>query len=131
MGKKILTEEMENFIFKNHNLITRKDIADYLGIRLTTVYSFCKRKKLSPVKVYKEPNRDLTKKEREIAELLVKGLSNKEIQEKLCIEKSTLSRHLMHMYDKYNLPQYTEIGKSSQRLRFALEYLRRNNKLID
>lgn len=63
MGKKILTEEMENFIFKNHNLMTRKDIADYLDINVNTVQQFCRRKKLSPVKVYKEPNRDLTKKE--------------------------------------------------------------------
>ncbi len=131
MGKKVLTEEMENFIFKNYNLMTRKNIADYLGINVKIVHSFCHRKKLITPRILKGTNPDLTKKEIEVAELLVKGLSNNEIQEKLCIEKSTLTRHLMHMYDKYNLPPYTEIGKSSQRLRFALEYLRRNNKLID
>lgn len=131
MGKKVLTEDMENFIFKNHNLMTRKAIADYLNINTVTVYSFCKRKKLSPVKLYKRPNRDLTKKEREIAELVSKGCSNKEIQEKQCITLTTVKTHLNNMYAKYGLLSYTEIGSGCLRLRFALEYLRRNNKLID
>lgn len=131
MGKKVLTEDMENFIFKNYNLMTRKDIADYLGINVKIVHSFCHRKKLGPVKLYKGPNLDLTKKEIEIAELLVKGWSNKEIQEKLCITLTTVKTHLNNIYNKYNLSGYPEIGSGCLRLRFVLEYLRRNNKLID
>lgn len=132
MGKKILTEEMENFIFKNHNLMTRKAIADYLNINYSTVQQFCVRKKLSRAFwLSRGPNPDLTEKEREIAELVSKGCSNKEIQEKQCITLATVKCHLNNMYAKYGLVSYNEIGSACKRLRFALEYLRRNNKLID
>ena len=116
MGKKILTEEMENFI----------------NISYSIVQQFCVRKKLSRAFwLSKGPNPDLTIKEREIAELVSKGCSNKEIQEKQCITLATVKCHLNNMYAKYGLVSYNEIGSACKRLRFALEYLRRNNKLID
>ena len=43
---------------------------------------------------------DLTARQREIVVLMMDGLSNKEMAERLCIEPSTLKRHRQNLYHK-------------------------------
>lgn len=43
---------------------------------------------------------DLSKREIQIMELVIKGMSNNEITDKLCISLSTLRTHLKHVYGK-------------------------------
>lgn len=49
MGKKVLTEDMENFILNNHDLLPQEDIAYYLDIDIQLVQEFCQRKKLKTI----------------------------------------------------------------------------------
>ena len=42
----------------------------------------------------------LTNREREVLALMVKGLTNKEIGEKLVIRKCTVQAHVSHIYSK-------------------------------
>ncbi len=46
---------------------------------------------------------DLTRREREVLELLSQGLSNKEIGEKLCLSVATVKHHVHHILGKLNL----------------------------
>jgi len=50
----------------------------------------------------------ISKREREVLELLSKGFLYKEIAEKLSISLSTVKRHLNHIYDKLQVQNKTE-----------------------
>lgn len=129
MVKKILTEDMENFIYKNHNLMTISQIADYLDLKKTTVSAFGHRKKLTFKRVQRIANPDLTERETQIAELVSKGLTNSEISKILCIAYTTLKTHIYAIYQKYNIQCEKGKDKSAYRVKLALEYLKRHNKL--
>jgi DNA-binding NarL/FixJ family response regulator len=59
-------------------------------------------------------NRELTLRELEIAELLQRGLSNKEIAHKLFIEQATVKNHVHNILSKL---QVTRRGEAAARLR--------------
>lgn len=59
--------------------------------------------------VQDEPFR-LTPREAEVAQLIVQGLSNKEIAMQLCIEVSTVKNHVHNMLDKVNARRRGEIA---------------------
>ena len=46
----------------------------------------------------------LTEREKEVARLVMEGLSNKEIAAKLFISVHTVKANLEHIYEKLNLP---------------------------
>jgi len=46
------------------------------------------------------PGHDLTQREREVLKLLVDGLNNPEIAEKLCVSRSTVKTHVSHILTK-------------------------------
>ena len=46
----------------------------------------------------------LTKREREIIELIAEGLKNKEIAERLCISPATVRHHLSAIFAKLEVP---------------------------
>lgn len=60
----------------------------------------------------------LTQRENEVAILLLEGLSNKEIADRLVIELSTVEWHLRNMYPKFN---------ARNRVVFVLNYMRNVN----
>ena len=67
----------------------------------------------------------MTIRENEIMELIAKGLSNKEISQKLDITVSTLKTHLGHIYQKYGL---TGLDTRLQRLRAVLRFQKEKNQ---
>lgn len=69
----------------------------------------------------------LTRREKEVLELISQGFSDLEIEEKLLIQPSTLHTHLTNLYDKYNLSNKS--GKSVMRTRLALRYLQETGRL--
>ncbi|MCB2196561.1 MAG: response regulator transcription factor [Bacteroidetes bacterium] len=59
----------------------------------------------------KEENKSLTKREKEIINLVVDGLSNKEIADKLCISIRTVDSHKNNIMQKLNLKSSVELVK--------------------
>jgi len=59
----------------------------------------------------KEENKSLTKREKEIINLVVEGLSNKEIAEKLCISIRTVDSHKNNIMQKLGLKSSVELVK--------------------
>lgn len=61
---------------------------------------------LKPEKEQPEPlwkSKELTRREREIAELAARGLSNREIAEELCITETTVKKHLSNIFEKLEI----------------------------
>lgn len=59
----------------------------------------------------------LTKRESEIALLLVDGLTYREISEKLCISSGTVSTHIRHIYDKTETSSKIQLNKEISKFR--------------
>lgn len=51
----------------------------------------------------------LTPREAEIAELLLKGISNHEIGEKLCISETTVKKHVSNIFKKLNIKRREQL----------------------
>ncbi len=51
----------------------------------------------------------LTPREMEVVLLVVEGLSNREIAEKLCIVEKTVENHLTSVYDKLHVKSRTQL----------------------
>lgn len=61
---------------------------------------------LDPTKEQPEPlwkSKELTRREREIAELAARGFSNREIAEELCITETTVKKHLSNIFEKLEI----------------------------
>lgn len=58
---------------------------------------------------------DLTKRQTQIAELIIKGLENKEIAYELKITESCIKSHVLHMFRRTN---------TKNRVQLAMAYLR-------
>jgi DNA-binding NarL/FixJ family response regulator len=63
----------------------------------------------------KEPPR-LTPRERDIAQLVVTGLKNKEIAQRLAISPGTVKVHLMHIFEKAGIQDRIELAAQARRL---------------
>lgn len=48
-------------------------------------------------------SKELTRREREIAELAARGFSNREIAEELCITETTVKKHLSNIFEKLEI----------------------------
>ena len=76
-----------------------------------------------------EDKNGLTKREFDVLELLARGLTNKEISDRLCITISTLKTHIRNIYDKLLT---SKIEFSTARLKTALVYYKEyKNNIID
>ncbi len=74
---------------------------------------------------------ELTKREKEIITLVSKGLSNKEIAEKLCIALPTVQTHTINIMGKFGIYDGTQKDKNIKRLRMALFYLKQHKELLE
>lgn len=72
----------------------------------------------------------LTKREKDVLRLIIQGCSNKEICEKLFITRSTLSVHIVNLYQKHGLSQEYRNGSATMRLRLALNYLKPTGEVL-
>ena len=125
MRKIVLTEEMKVYINDNRLNMTMREIANKLKVNHQTIRSYLNWEKLDYKICAKKNRQDLTIRENEIMELIAKGLSNKEISQKLDITVSTLKTHLGHIYQKYGL---TGLDTRLQRLRAVLRFQKEKNQ---
>ena len=65
------------------------------------------------------PGHDLTKREREVLALLVEGLSNKQIANRLVVSPSTIKSHVSHILAKLGVASRTEAAALAVRHRLV------------
>jgi DNA-binding NarL/FixJ family response regulator len=59
--------------------------------------------------------REVTPREREVLELLAKGLSRSEIAERLVISPRTVGSHIQHLLTKFNVHSQTQMVAAAYR----------------
>jgi non-specific serine/threonine protein kinase len=64
----------------------------------------------SPIESHRAGQTRLTAREREVALLVAKGMSNREIAEALTISQRTAESHVEHILTKLNLPNRTQLA---------------------
>jgi DNA-binding NarL/FixJ family response regulator len=70
----------------------------------------------APKNFLREPSDELTAREREVLELVAKGLTNSEIGEKLFVSPQTVKTHVRHIMDKLSVSDRTQAAvKAVQR----------------
>lgn len=60
--------------------------------------------------IEKSNTKELTRREKQIAKMAQKGMTNKEIAEELCISAVTVKTHLNNIYEKLNINSRKEIN---------------------
>ena len=73
---------------------------------------------------------NLTEREKEVMELISKGLTNKEISKELCISLSTTATHIGHIYSKFGLENKNNDALGVIRIRLVLKYFEMMKRLI-
>ena len=68
--------------------------------------------------------KDLTKRQKNILELIAQGYTNDEIGEILYISRSTVNTHIRDIYQFYGLP--AQPGRMENRLKVSLLFWREN-----
>ena len=58
----------------------------------------------------RSPPTPLTRREREIAELVTQGLANREIAEQLVLAKRTVDSHIEHIFSKLGFTSRTQLA---------------------
>ena len=56
------------------------------------------------------PAGPLTPREREVAELVAQGLTNRQIAARLCLSERTAQNHVQHILTKLRLPNRSQIA---------------------
>ena len=90
-------------------------IGIWLGLKLTKkkevlVVKEVQASSLKPFALNEErlKNLGITKRELEILELMAKGMSNREIAEKLFVSENTVKTHSSHLFDKLSAKRRTQ-----------------------
>lgn len=124
--RRVLTEEDKAYILKNCSKESVKEMSEVLKLNERRIRDFLFYHKLEYQRVYQSYRETLTPKEKEVIELMSKGLNNYEICDILCISLATLKTHIMSIYGKYGLSNYGNDRKdfSVLRLRAVLKYQR-------
>lgn len=65
----------------------------------------------------------LTKREKQILDLLLEGKSNEEIAKLLNIARCTVSTHIQNVYQKFNIHDNRSCVTATKRVRLAMAYL--------
>jgi DNA-binding CsgD family transcriptional regulator len=61
-------------------------------------------------RIQADPSLALTRREREVAELVARGMTNREIATRLYLSERTAQNHVQHILDKLNLPNRSQIA---------------------
>lgn len=120
--RNVLTDEDKNFLFKNSETMTVKEIAESLRLKPETIWNFLSYHRLNYKRIRQHRRTSLTPREKEIMELVAEGLGNEEITAKLCITYTTLKTHLSNIYQKYGLFSSNAKDKSAMRVRAVLQF---------
>lgn len=128
--RRVLTEENKAYILKNCSKESVKEMSEVLKLNERRIRDFLFYHKLEYQKVCQTYRKTLTPKEKEVIELMSKGLNNYEICDILCISLATLKTHIMSIYGKYGLSNYGNDRKdfSVLRLRAVLKYQQEKNR---
>lgn len=63
-----------------------------------------------PAPAVRTPAARLTRREREVAELVAQGLGNREIAERLVLAKRTVDSHIEHIFSKLGFTSRAQIA---------------------
>lgn len=74
-------------------------------------------------------NYELTKREKEVLELVAQGYSNKDICEMLFISDGTITSHLCSIYQKLGVATPSRKEAATMRVKVALYYLRKSGMI--
>lgn len=102
LGLLTLFRSKDSQNFSDKEIFFLDSLKDHLSIRL---FQDRKQQNTSPRKSISwfRETYCLTHREEEILELLLDGLENEQIAEKLCISENTLRRHIYNLYGKLNI----------------------------
>lgn len=130
--RNVLTEEDKKYICSNSQNLTVKELSQNMGVKEEIIRSFLFYHKLEYQKVYQSYRETLTPKEKEVIELMAKGLNNYEICDTLCVSRSTLQTHIISIYGKYGLSNYGNDRRNYPvlRLRAVLKYQQEKNRKL-
>ena len=128
--RNVLTEEDKKYIYSNSQTLTVKELSQNMGVKEEIIRSFLFYHKLEYLRVYQSYRETLTPREKELIELMAKGLNNYEICDILCISLATLKTHIMSIYEKYGLSNDGNYRRNFPvlRLRAVLKYQQEQNK---
>lgn len=128
--RNVLTEEDKKYIYSNSQTLTVKELSQNMGVKEEIIRSFLFYHKLEYQRVYQSYRETLTPREKEVIELMAKGLNNYEICDILCISLATLKTHIMSIYEKYGLSNDGNYRRNFPvlRLRAVLKYQQEQNK---
>lgn len=130
--RNVLTEEDKKYICSNSQNLTVKELSQNMGVKEEIIRSFLFYHKLEYQRVYQSYRETLTPKEKEVIELMSKGLNNYEICDILCISLATLKTHIMSIYGKYGLSNDGNDKRDFPvlRLRAVLKYQQEKNRKV-
>ena len=128
--RNVLPEEDKKYIYSNSQTLTVKELSQNMGVKEEIIRSFLFYHKLEYQRVYQSYRETLTPREKEVIELMAKGLNNYEICDILCISLATLKTHIMSIYEKYGLSNDGNYRRNFPvlRLRAVLKYQQEQNK---
>ena len=100
------------FLIRKNNKVKMEKLRSEIKLRLTETNQLkselAESKENKPVQLNEVLKEKLSEREQEILELLIEGLSNKQIAEKLFLSVNTIKTHILSLYNKLGVNNRTQ-----------------------